>query len=73
MIYQFMKEIGLPYEKVCRLPMAFTNISVHTPNAQNDMIEPSEWTFDKFYQLYHKVCPRNDIEELFKETYVALG
>jgi len=24
-----------------------------------------QFTFDKFYALYHKVCPRNDIEELF--------
>ena len=33
---------------------------------QNDVIEPADFTFEKFYQLYHKLCPRNDIEELFK-------
>jgi len=48
LIYQCMKEVGLPHEK-------------------NDAIEPSEWTFEKFYQLYHKICPRNDIEELFNQ------
>ncbi|CAG2174538.1 unnamed protein product [Oppiella nova] len=35
--------------------------------AKNDVIEPSEWTFERFYRLYHKVCPRNDIEELFNQ------
>ncbi|RWS12527.1 phospholipase C-like protein, partial [Dinothrombium tinctorium] len=38
---------------------------VGLPHDKNDVIEPSDWTFDKFYQLYHKICPRNDIEELF--------
>jgi phosphatidylinositol phospholipase C, beta len=34
---------------------------------QTDEIEPEEFTFEKFYELYHKICPRTDIEELFKE------
>ncbi|XP_015785059.1 1-phosphatidylinositol 4,5-bisphosphate phosphodiesterase [Tetranychus urticae] len=38
---------------------------VGLPHEKNDVIEPSEWTFDRFYKLYHKICPRNDIEELF--------
>ncbi|KAM3173858.1 1-phosphatidylinositol 4,5-bisphosphate phosphodiesterase beta-4 [Hymenolepis weldensis] len=32
----------------------------------NDEVEPSEFTFERFYELYHKICPRTDIEELFK-------
>ncbi|CAH0561053.1 unnamed protein product [Brassicogethes aeneus] len=36
------------------------------PSQKNDSIEPSDFTFDKFYALYHKICPRNDIEELFR-------
>ncbi|XP_063703551.1 1-phosphatidylinositol 4,5-bisphosphate phosphodiesterase isoform X1 [Culicoides brevitarsis] len=36
------------------------------PSGKNDVIEPVDFTFDKFYELYHKICPRNDIEELFK-------
>ena len=36
------------------------------PNEKNDSIEPIDFTFDKFYALYHKICPRNDIEELFR-------
>ncbi|KAL0266802.1 UNVERIFIED_CONTAM: hypothetical protein PYX00_009250 [Menopon gallinae] len=36
------------------------------PSGKNDVIEPSDFTFDKFYALYHKICPRNDIEELFQ-------
>ncbi|KAF2902540.1 hypothetical protein ILUMI_03640 [Ignelater luminosus] len=36
------------------------------PSGKNDLIEPEHFTFDKFYALYHKICPRNDIEELFR-------
>lgn len=36
------------------------------PSGKNDAIEPAEFTFEKFYELYHKICPRNDIEELFQ-------
>lgn len=34
---------------------------------QNDEIDPKLFTFDKFYELYHKICPRTDIEDLFRE------
>lgn len=37
------------------------------PSGKNDVIEPADFTFDKFYELYHKICPRNDIEELFQQ------
>lgn len=37
---------------------------------QNDVIEPDDFTFDAFYDLYHKICPRNDIEELFQSMWV---
>ncbi|KAF5282144.1 hypothetical protein FQR65_LT02841 [Abscondita terminalis] len=36
------------------------------PSGKNDLIEPEQFTFDKFYALYHKICPRNDIEDLFR-------
>ncbi|BET01285.1 phospholipase C [Nesidiocoris tenuis] len=36
------------------------------PSGKNDVIEPVDFTFEKFYELYHKICPRNDIEELFQ-------
>ncbi|XP_011155850.2 1-phosphatidylinositol 4,5-bisphosphate phosphodiesterase [Solenopsis invicta] len=36
------------------------------PSGKNDKIEPEAFTFDKFYSLYFKICPRNDIEELFQ-------
>ncbi|XP_023030039.1 no receptor potential A isoform X1 [Leptinotarsa decemlineata] len=36
------------------------------PSGKGDSIEPEAFTFDKFYALYHKICPRNDIEELFR-------
>lgn len=37
---------------------------------QNDEIEHSVFTFDVFYALTQKICPRTDIEELFKKMYV---
>lgn len=36
------------------------------PSGKNDAIERVDFTFEKFYELYHKICPRNDIEELFR-------
>ncbi|KAK7603889.1 hypothetical protein V9T40_004162 [Parthenolecanium corni] len=36
------------------------------PSGKNDAIVPADFTFEKFYELYHKICPRNDIEELFQ-------
>lgn len=36
------------------------------PSGKNDVINKTDFTFDKFYGLYHKICPRNDIEELFR-------
>ncbi|XP_041450456.1 1-phosphatidylinositol 4,5-bisphosphate phosphodiesterase isoform X1 [Drosophila obscura] len=35
------------------------------PDDKNATMTMDQFTFDKFYALYHKVCPRNDIEELF--------
>lgn len=42
-------------------------VDLQLPGAKNDVIEKEDFTFDKFYALYHKICPRNDIEELFRE------
>lgn len=36
------------------------------PSGKSDTMERDDFTFEKFYSLYHKICPRNDIEELFK-------
>ncbi|XP_030201410.1 1-phosphatidylinositol 4,5-bisphosphate phosphodiesterase beta-4 isoform X3 [Gadus morhua] len=35
------------------------------PSGKNDEIEPNVFTFDIFYALTQKICPRTDIEELF--------
>ncbi|XP_035703869.1 1-phosphatidylinositol 4,5-bisphosphate phosphodiesterase isoform X2 [Folsomia candida] len=40
--------------------------SLALPNERTDVIEPADFTFEKFVALYHKICPRNDIEELFQ-------
>ncbi|XP_039981332.1 1-phosphatidylinositol 4,5-bisphosphate phosphodiesterase beta-4-like [Xiphias gladius] len=37
------------------------------PSGKNDEIEPPDFTFDIFYALTQKICPRTDIEELFKK------
>lgn len=38
---------------------------------QNDFIESKDFTFEKFYTLYHKICPRtDDIGDLFSAMYV---
>ncbi|XP_043088240.1 1-phosphatidylinositol 4,5-bisphosphate phosphodiesterase beta-4 isoform X2 [Puntigrus tetrazona] len=37
------------------------------PSGKNDEIEPESFTFDKFYSLTQKICPRTDIEALFKK------
>ncbi|GAA6097893.1 1-phosphatidylinositol 4,5-bisphosphate phosphodiesterase beta-4 isoform X4 [Tachysurus ichikawai] len=37
------------------------------PSGKNDEIEHSVFTFDVFYALTQKICPRTDIEELFKK------
>lgn len=36
------------------------------PSGKSDTMEKADFTFDKFYELYHKICPRNDIEDLFR-------
>lgn len=35
------------------------------------MIDPADFTLDKFEELYQRVCPRNDIEELFEQITVG--
>nr|XP_042901648.1 1-phosphatidylinositol 4,5-bisphosphate phosphodiesterase-like [Parasteatoda tepidariorum] len=39
---------------------------VGLPSGKSDVIEPGDFTAEKFNQIYHKICPRNDIEELFQ-------
>jgi len=46
------------------------SVSFMSVYVQNDDIERDNFTFEKFYELYHKICPRTDIEDLFKELYV---
>jgi phosphatidylinositol phospholipase C, beta len=35
------------------------------PDGKDDEMEPEAFTFDKFWEIYKKICPRTDIEELF--------
>ncbi|TRY92504.1 hypothetical protein DNTS_028203, partial [Danionella cerebrum] len=37
------------------------------PSGKNDDIEPEIFTFDDFYSLTQKICPRADIEALFQK------
>ena len=34
---------------------------------QNDEVDPVDFTFEKFCDLYHKICPRTDIAVLFDQ------
>lgn len=71
LVYQCFADLGLPSGKVLVKRAAesgrpsVSNFYFHS-NFQNDVIEPEDFTFDAFYALYHKICPRNDIEELFQ-------
>ncbi|PKU40499.1 1-phosphatidylinositol -bisphosphate phosphodiesterase beta-4 isoform x1 [Limosa lapponica baueri] len=42
------------------------------PSGKNDEIEPAAFTYEKFYELTQKICPRTDIEDLFKKMCVEL-
>ncbi|TRY75722.1 hypothetical protein TCAL_08675, partial [Tigriopus californicus] len=55
LVYQSLADLGLPSEKVC------------CP-CQNDTIDEDLFTFDKFYSMYKTICPRSDIDELFKSV-----
>ncbi|XP_041468034.1 1-phosphatidylinositol 4,5-bisphosphate phosphodiesterase beta-4-like isoform X5 [Lytechinus variegatus] len=37
------------------------------PSGKMEEIDPADFPFEKFYELYHKICPRTDIELLFKD------
>ncbi|XP_068796401.1 1-phosphatidylinositol 4,5-bisphosphate phosphodiesterase beta-4 isoform X3 [Struthio camelus] len=37
------------------------------PSGKNDEIEPTAFTYEKFYELTQKICPRTDIEELYRK------
>ncbi|XP_023593333.1 1-phosphatidylinositol 4,5-bisphosphate phosphodiesterase beta-4 [Trichechus manatus latirostris] len=37
------------------------------PSGKNDEIEPAAFTYEKFYELTQKICPRTDIEDLFRK------
>uniref|UniRef100_A0A8I5KRA0 1-phosphatidylinositol 4,5-bisphosphate phosphodiesterase n=1 Tax=Homo sapiens TaxID=9606 RepID=A0A8I5KRA0_HUMAN len=37
------------------------------PSGKNDEIEPTAFSYEKFYELTQKICPRTDIEDLFKK------
>ncbi|ELW64299.1 1-phosphatidylinositol-4,5-bisphosphate phosphodiesterase beta-4 [Tupaia chinensis] len=39
------------------------------PSGKNDEIEPAAFTYEKFYELTQKICPRTDIEDLFKKIF----
>ncbi|XP_047740285.1 1-phosphatidylinositol 4,5-bisphosphate phosphodiesterase [Hyalella azteca] len=46
------------------------------PSEKTDSIDREAFTFDKFYKLYHTICPRTDIDELYnsitKEDTISL-
>lgn len=79
LVYHCLSELGLPSGKVSVNIIKSTGdakyVKTYTYNFyfQNDVIEPDDFTFEAFYALYHKICPRNDIEELFQSMLVFLS
>ena len=39
---------------------------VGLPSEKSDLIDIDSFTFEKFYKIYQTICPRNDIDELFR-------
>ena len=39
---------------------------VGLPNGKSDLIHIETFSFEKFYKIYQTICPRNDIDELFR-------
>ena len=39
---------------------------VGLPSEKADLIDIESFTFEKFYKIYQTICPRNDIDELFR-------
>lgn len=79
LVYQCLADLGLSSGKVRgernknkkkkekeKHVLPWRKLLMKLTNLQNDVIEPEDFTFDAFYALYHKICPRNDIEELFQ-------
>lgn len=42
------------------------------PSGKSDTMDKADFTFEKFYALYHAICPRNDIEDLFRSMWVKV-
>jgi phosphatidylinositol phospholipase C, beta len=38
------------------------------PDTKEDSMDPEAFTFDKFWEMYKKIAPRMDIEELFTQV-----
>lgn len=70
LVYQTLKDCNLPYERVwmsIKLNPFLMNIKFHFIILQNDAINPEDLTFEKFYEIYKTLCPRTDIDDLFKK------
>ncbi|XP_071832263.1 1-phosphatidylinositol 4,5-bisphosphate phosphodiesterase beta-4-like isoform X3 [Apostichopus japonicus] len=37
------------------------------PSGKNEEIDPADFPFEKFYKMYHTVCKRTDIQELYRD------
>ena len=41
-------------------------VDVGLPNGKSDLIDIETFSFEKFYKIYQTICPRTDIDELFR-------
>ncbi|KAB7495952.1 hypothetical protein Anas_04452 [Armadillidium nasatum] len=85
-VYQTLADMGLPSEKMLYqdenipeipsrnlLPdILISSLLKISSCFHGDSIEPELFTFEKFYQLYHTICPRTDIDDLFNSMYVLV-
>ncbi len=75
LVYQTLASMNLPSDKVTFDSTTATAWPTKTQAKrvlsflafQVEAITPEDFTFEKFYEFYSKICPRNDIEELYRE------
>ena len=66
LVYQTLAELGSSIFEISRQKKRKNLFFSGLPCEKNDAMDPDTFTFEKFYALYKAICPRTDIDELFK-------
>lgn len=64
-----MQRIPLPNQTSCGM-FKCGQVVILVLLSQGDEIDANQFTFDNFYQLYVKVCPRQDFDRIFTKWWV---